>query len=159
MGHGDEWQMGIVHYANNFGGANGSVGNAGYQDRWLHGLGLVLLSYAKIQLRNESEREMGKEYCPLPIYAAPVGHLTRMQILKYRNNLYRNLHCFLRPAMPSVANTPFSQNLRNTLTINHLPFLQLVQPFCFHIPHCEKPRFEARNMANGTTRDGLSRLG
>ena len=60
MGHGDEWQMGIVHHANNFGGANGSVGNAGYQDRWLHGLGLVLLSYAKIQLRNESEREMGK---------------------------------------------------------------------------------------------------
>lgn len=75
------------------------------------------------------------------------------------NNLYCNLHCFLRPAMPSVANTPFSHILRNALTINHLPFLQFVQPFCFHIPHCEKPRFEARNMANGTTRDALSRLG
>ena len=117
------------------------------------------LSYAKIQLfckdttkKRKKARNGQRILLPADLHRTrqPFGTYATIKPqsvirfgLKYRNNLYRNLHCFLRPAMPSVANTPFSHILRNALTINHLPFLQLVQPFCFHILHCEKPRFEA----------------
>ena len=66
---------------------------------------------------------------------------------------------FLRPTMPSVANTPFSCIFRNRLIVSYLSFFWVVCSSTFRIPHCEKACFEGRNMANGTAIDGLSRLG
>lgn len=79
-------------------------------------------------------------------------------LFKYRNNLYWNLHCFLRPTMPSVANTQFSRRFRNHLTTNTLPFQQLTQHPKIHLPHCETWSFALRNMPNLTSEHAQSRL-
>ena len=60
--------------------------------------------------------------------------------------------------MPSVANTRFSRKFRNILTINTLPFQQLIQHPKFHLPHCETWSFALRNMPNPTSEHARSRL-